>query len=200
MERDPQAAIYFRSADELRDWFAEHHATASELIVGYYKKGSGEPSLTWAESVDQALCFGWIDGVRRGVDGQRYTVRFTPRRARSTWSAVNIRRVEELSARGLMHPAGLAAFAARDERNSAIYSHEQPEQTLHDDDIAILQEEPDAWAFFSSQPPSYRKAVIWWVNTAKRPETRLRRLQTLRDTSARGERLSQFTRNPPGPF
>jgi uncharacterized protein YdeI (YjbR/CyaY-like superfamily) len=187
---------FFRSPDQFRAWLAKHHASESELLVGYYKKGTGKPSMTWAESVDEALCYGWIDGIRRGIDDERYSIRFTPRKRRSTWSAVNIKRVGELTAEGRMQPAGLAAFEARDEGNSAIYSHEQTEQSLPAADEAQLRANPAAWTYWEAQPRTYRKSATWWVVSAKKEETRTRRLAALIDYSAKGERIPQFTWKP----
>lgn len=189
-------ARYFTTPQEFRDWLEEHHAQATELLVGFYKLGAGKSGMTWAQAVDEALCFGWIDSVRRSVDAERYTNRFTPRKRRSTWSAVNIRRVEELQAQGRMQPAGLAAFAARDPANSAVYSHEQLLPTLDAEAEARFQADPTAWAYWEAQPAGYRRAAIWWVVSAKRAETRERRLNALIASSAGGERLPQFARQP----
>jgi uncharacterized protein YdeI (YjbR/CyaY-like superfamily) len=187
---------FFETPAEFSSWLAEHHDTATELLVGFFKKGSGKPSITWPESVDQALCFGWIDGIRRGIDDERYTIRFTPRKRRSTWSAVNIKRVGELRELGLMQPAGLAAFEARDEERSAIYSHEQAEPALSDDDTAQLRANAIAWEYWEAQPRTYRKAATWWVVSAKKKETRQRRLAALIEFSDKRERIPQFTWKP----
>jgi uncharacterized protein YdeI (YjbR/CyaY-like superfamily) len=191
----PLAPVFFVTPDELRAWFSGHHETETELAVGFHKKGSGTPGLTWPESVDQALCFGWIDGVRRGIDAVRYQIRFTPRKARSTWSAVNIARFGELTAAGLVTPAGVAAFEARRPERSGIYSYEQrPTAELDAAAEAEFRAREGAWEFFGAQPPSYRKTAIWWVVSAKRPETRARRLTTLIEDSAAGRRLGQLAR------
>jgi uncharacterized protein YdeI (YjbR/CyaY-like superfamily) len=182
---------FFRSPSELRKWFEKHHATARELWVGYYKKRSGEPSITWPESVDEALCVGWIDGIRKSVDESRYKIRFTPRKPRSIWSAVNIRRVRALDADGQMRPAGLAAFAARRENRSGIYSYEQRRAELPEPYAGMLRKSRAAWAFFEAQPPWFRKQVGWWVVSARKEETRLKRLKKLVDESARGKRVLQ---------
>jgi len=182
---------FFRSPSDLRKWFEKHHATVRELLVGYYKKSSGKPSITWPESVDEALCVGWIDGIRRSVDESRYTIRFTPRKPRSIWSAVNIRRARALDAEQRMQPAGLAAFAARRENRSGIYSYEQRQAELEEPYAGILRENRAAWAFFRAQPPGFRKQVIWWVVSARKEETRLKRLKKLVDESARGKRVLQ---------
>jgi uncharacterized protein YdeI (YjbR/CyaY-like superfamily) len=188
---------FFRSPVELRTWFAKHHATAKELWVGYYKKGTGEPSITWPESVDEALCVGWIDGIRKTVDERSYKIRFTPRQRTSTWSAVNIKRVQVLLDEGRMQPAGLAAFEARRENKSGIYSYEQRSDRLAEPYERVLRKNEAAWTFFQSQRPGYRKAAGWWVVSAKREETRLKRLEQLVELSARGEILPGFTRAKP---
>jgi uncharacterized protein YdeI (YjbR/CyaY-like superfamily) len=188
---------FFATSAELRAWFEAHHADADELLVGYYKKGSGRPSITWPESVDEALCFGWIDGIRRRIDDERYSIRFTPRRPRSVWSAVNIKRAGELIAEGRMTPAGLAAFEARDEERSAIYSYEQLRQaTLEPEQEERLRANAAAWEWFQSRPPSWRRAAAHWVTSAKRPETRERRLATLIEEAAAGRLPRALT--PPG--
>jgi uncharacterized protein YdeI (YjbR/CyaY-like superfamily) len=187
--------IFFETPADFRAWLEEHHAAESELVVGFHKKGTGRPSLTWPESVDQALCFGWIDGVRRSLDDHSYTIRFTPRKARSTWSAVNIKRAGELIEAGLMNPAGLAAFERRSEDRSRIYAYEQRKQAKLD---PAAQKEfranRRAWAFFSEQAPSYRRTATYWVISAKKEETRRKRLKTLIEDSAAGRTLRHLTR------
>ena len=185
---------FFETPQDFRSWFEEHHATAPELLVGFHKLGSGVPSITWPESVDQALCFGWIDGVRRRIDDASYTIRFTPRKPSSTWSAKNIARVAELTQMGLMRPAGLAAFARRTEARSGVYSFEQEMIELGTSYEERLRADRAASAFFERQPPSYRKAAVWWVISAKKEDTRLRRLETLIDDSANGRRIKQLMR------
>ena len=188
---------FFKSPSDYRKWLEKHHATIQELWVGYYKKGSGKPSITWPESVDEALCFGWIDGIRKSVDAASYTIRFTPRRTGSIWSAVNIRRVEVLSDEGRMQPAGARAFQARKENRSGIYSYEQRRDKLEEPYEKKLRLNKAAWDFFQAQPPSYRKAVSWWVASAKQEDTRLKRLEQLIKDSANGKRIAQFlARNP----
>lgn len=185
--KPPADPLYFDGPDGLRRWFEEHHETATELWVGYHKKGTGRPSLTWPEAVDEALCFGWIDGVRYRVDEERFTQRFTPRTRKSTWSAVNIAKARELIAHGRMRPAGLAAFEARADERSAIYSYEQRHQaTLSTEEEATFRGNAIAWAWFQARPTSFRKAAHWWIVSAKRPETRARRLATLIEDSAAG--------------
>jgi uncharacterized protein YdeI (YjbR/CyaY-like superfamily) len=190
-------ATYFASPEELRAWFERHHDDERELLVGFSKKGSGVPSITWPEAVDEALCVGWIDGVRTRVDERRYTIRFTPRKARSTWSAVNIKRVDELTRLGRMRPPGLAAFERRTDDRSAIYSYEQRhEATLEEEQEARFRTHLNAWTFFEAQTPSYRRAAIHWVVSAKKAETRERRLSMLIDDSANGRTLAPLTRRP----
>jgi uncharacterized protein YdeI (YjbR/CyaY-like superfamily) len=185
---------FFDTPQDFRAWFEANHDSSQELVVGFHKKGSGRPSITWPESVDQALCFGWIDGVRRGIDGAAYTIRFTPRKAASTWSGKNITRVAELTEMGLMHPAGLAAFERRTEARSAVYSFEQRTIELGPAYERKFRANRAAWAFFQEQPTSYRKPATWWVISAKREETRSRRLDTLIEDSANGRRIKQLTR------
>ena len=192
-----QEPIFFRSAAELQQWFATFSATASELWVGFYKKGTGEPGITWPESVDEALCCGWIDGVRKGIDAASYMIRFSPRRPVSVWSNVNIQRAEALIVAGRMTPAGLAAFAARKENKSGIYSHEQRRVELEEPYGSMLAAQQAAWDFFHAQPPSYRKAVSWWIVSAQQEATRLRRLEKLVDCSARGELIPEMSRRQP---
>jgi uncharacterized protein YdeI (YjbR/CyaY-like superfamily) len=188
---------FFATPAEFRAWFERHHEDAQELLVGFYKKDSGRPSITWPESVDQALCFGWIDGVRKRIDEDSYTIRFTPRKARSIWSAVNIRRVKELEKLGLMRPAGLAAFQARSEDKSAVYAYEQKEgATLTGPYEKQFKANKKAWAFFQAQAPWYQRAASWWVISAKQEQTRDRRLATLIEDSENGRTLRQLTRNP----
>jgi uncharacterized protein YdeI (YjbR/CyaY-like superfamily) len=186
---------FFKTRLEFRKWLERHHETAQELLVGFYKKGSGRPSMTWPESVDEALCFGWIDSIRKSLDEVSYTIRFTPRKPGSVWSGVNTKRAEELVQQELMRPAGLRAYEARRENRSGIYSYEQRSADLEEPYRGLLEENAAAWAFFREQPPSYRKAVGWWVVSAKREETRIRRLEKLATFSALGKRLPEFTLN-----
>ena len=177
---------YFRSPAELRKWFRANHATATELWVGFYKKGSGQPSITWPESVDEALSVGWIDGIRKRVDDDSYTIRFTPRRKGSVWSAVNIARVKALTAEKRMRPEGLKAFAARIENKSGIYAYEQRRDRLEEPYASLLKKNKAASAFFEAQPPYYRKPVGWWIVSAKKDETRMARLKKFIDAAAKG--------------
>jgi uncharacterized protein YdeI (YjbR/CyaY-like superfamily) len=186
---------FFATPADFRTWLERHHESQSELIVGFHKRGSGRPSITWPEAVDQALCFGWIDGVRRRTDDTSYRIRFTPRKARSTWSAVNIKRMKELVAEGLVAPAGLAAFERRADDRTAIYSYEQRKSArLEPDQERRLRADERARAFFEAQTPSYRRAAIHWVMSAKKPETRERRLTQLIECSAAGRTVPPLTR------
>lgn len=185
---------YFRTPADFRKWLQRYHTTTPELWVGYYKTNSGRPSLTWPESVDEALCFGWIDGIRKSVDELRYTIRFTPRKPSSIWSTVNIKRARALIKEGRMQPAGFQAFKARKENRSGIYSYEQRSATLVEPYATRLKKNAQAWAFFQAQPTSYQKAVNWWVVSAKQAATRLRRLEQLITDSAQGRTIAQFTR------
>jgi len=186
---------FFATPADLAAWFAKHAATEQELLVGYYKKGSGKPSVTWPESVDEALCVGWIDGIRRSLDEDSYTIRFTPRRPTSTWSAVNIARVKVLQSEGRMTAAGLAAFEKRADERSAIYAHEQRQNAaLEAEEEKRFKANKTAWAWFQAAPLSYRKIALHWVVTAKRPETRQKRLLTLIEDSANGIRIAPLRR------
>lgn len=180
---------FFRTPIHLRKWLKKNHAKVPELWVGFYRKDSGKPSVTWSESVDEALCFGWIDGIRKRIDEISYQIRFTPRRRGSIWSAINIQRARKLTQQNRMRPAGLKAFKARRENKSGVYSYEQRPSELNAPCNRILKTNATAWAFFQAQPPSYRKMVVWWIVSAKKEETRLKRLTKLVTESARGKRL-----------
>lgn len=186
--------LFFAAPSDWRQWLAENHDKMTELWVGYYKKGSGKPSITWPESVAEALCYGWIDGLRKTIDDTSYKIRFTPRRTDSNWSAVNVKMVAELMAEGRMEPAGIRAFEARKPDKTGIYSYEQERPTLDEASLAALQTNPAAWAFFQAQPAGYQRAVGHWVMEAKREETRLKRLATLIEDSSRGRTVAPFTR------
>ena len=188
-------ATFFRTPRDWRAWLEAHAAGETQLWVGFHKRGSGEAGITWPESVDQALCFGWIDGRRQSIDDSRYRIRFSPRKPGSIWSTVNVGRVEELRAQGLMQPAGLAAFGRRREGRSGVYSHEQSgEPVLEAGEEALFRERPEAWDFFRAQAPSYRKAALWWVVSAKRADTTARRLAALIEASAAGRRVGHLQR------
>jgi uncharacterized protein YdeI (YjbR/CyaY-like superfamily) len=190
----PMRFTTFASAEAFRAWLEQHHDSATEIWVGYYRKATGKPSMTWAESVDEALCFGWIDGVRKRVDDERYVIRFTPRRKGSIWSAVNIGRVAGLTRAGRMRPAGLAAFEERREDRSGIYSYEQRDRAVFDPAFEKrFRARKRAWAAFEAMPRSYRQAAIRWVMTAKKQETRERRLAALMEDSAAGRRVGPLS-------
>src|ERR1043166_4134599 len=180
---------FFKTPAAFRKWLAANHDKATELWVGFYKKDSGKPSITWPESVDQALCFGWIDGIRKQVDEISYQIRFTPRRRGSIWSAINIRRAKELVSQKQMRPAGLKAFETRIENKSGVYSYEQRSSELSEPYAKLLKKNKRAWNFFQTQPPSYRKMIGLWIISAKKEETRLARLAKLISESAKGKRL-----------
>jgi len=194
---EPPAPRFFAGPEEFRAWLEAHHATASELLVGFHKKGTGKPSLTWPESVDEALCFGWIDGVRRSLGAESYAIRFTPRKPDSNWSAINLAKMEALLAVGRVAPAGAAAYERRSKAKSRVYSYEQ----RHDAELGPELERrfraaKRAWAFFASQPPGYRRLATYWVVSARRETTRRRRLEKLIDCSAAAERLPELMRPP----
>jgi uncharacterized protein YdeI (YjbR/CyaY-like superfamily) len=186
--------VFFDSPAAWRAWLAEHHATAPEVLVGFHKKATGRPTLTWAESVAEALCFGWIDGVRGSAGPDAFTIRFTPRRPGSHWSRVNVDLVARLEAEGRMTEAGRAAFASRREDRTARSSYEQAEVAFDAEQEATFRSDAPAWAWFSTQAPSYRRGATYWVTSAKRPDTRARRLATLVECSREGRRLPQYTR------
>ena len=181
---------FFATPAALRRWFHKHHPSAEELWVGFYKRSTGKPSVTWPESVDEALCVGWIDGIRKRIDDHAYTIRFTPRRQGSIWSRVNLRRVEVLTAEGRMLRAGVTAFEARLATRSGLYSYEQGADTPLDPALLrTLEGNRAAWRFFAAQPAGYRKLVTRWIMQAKRDQTRQSRLQKTIDVSAAGRRL-----------
>jgi uncharacterized protein YdeI (YjbR/CyaY-like superfamily) len=176
----PTKPTFFPTPSHFRAWLEAHHDKLSEHLVGFHKKGSGKPSITWPESVEVALCFGWIDGVRKSLNETSYTIRFTPRKPTSTWSAININLVQKLTKQGLMHPAGLKAFAARSEKKSGIYSYEQRKTArfTREQEKQFRANKP-ARDFFQSQPPGYKQLTTYWVTTAKKEETRQKRLSEL---------------------
>lgn len=186
---------FFATPAKLRAWLEKHHATERELVVGFHKKASGRPSITWPESVDEALCFGWIDGVRHSLGEEAYSIRFTPRKERSNWSAVNVARVAALEKAGRMTPAGRAAFAKRTPERTGVYSFERAEEAkLSSEQKKKLHANAKARAFFEAQPPWYQRTAIHWVVSAKREETRARRLAELIASSARGATIPPLTR------
>jgi uncharacterized protein YdeI (YjbR/CyaY-like superfamily) len=185
----PTNVTYFKTPADLRRWFKANHRKADELWVGFYKRGSGQASITWPESVDEALCAGWIDGIRKRIDEHRYTIRFTPRRETSVWSAVNLKRMEELVAEGRVLAAGEKAFAARKANKSGIYSYEQRPSELVEPYASLLKKNRKASAFLDAQPPYYRKLMSWYIVSAKREETRLARLTIVIQACEKGQRL-----------
>ncbi len=189
-------AMYFESPYDLRRWFEQHHDKIAELWIGFHKKKTKRASVTYQEALDQALCFGWIDGVRRTIDDNSYMIRFTPRKPESRWSIVNITRAHELSQQGLMHPIGLKGFEARDEEKAKQYSYEERSRGLDAAFEKRLKENEKAWAFFHAQPPSYRRVASWWIMSAKKEETRLKRLATLIEDSEQGRRVSAVIYTP----
>jgi uncharacterized protein YdeI (YjbR/CyaY-like superfamily) len=180
---------FFQSASDFRGWLASNHGKVRELWVGFYKKKSGKDGITYQEAVDEALCFGWIDGIKKAVDDVSYTHRFTPRKRKSFWSAVNIKRVAELKRLGRMMSPGLKAFAGRDEQKARQYSYERSTCKLEGEHAKRFRENLAAWEFFQAQPPGYRRTATWWVISAKREETRDKRLAKLIETSEHGRRL-----------
>ncbi len=183
---------FFKTAAAWRKWLEKNHAKASEKLVGFHKVGSGNSGITYKQALDEALCFGWIDAVRRGGE-TTWTIRFTTRRPRSIWSAVNIKRVEELKAEGRVHKAGLAAYEARDPSRQKRYSYENRDAAFSAAEERAFRANKAAWAYFSAMPPSYRRPATWWVAGAKREETRKRRLATLIADSASGRKLKHLT-------
>jgi uncharacterized protein YdeI (YjbR/CyaY-like superfamily) len=192
----PRDVLYVASAAELRDWFDANHETATELWLGYHRKATGRPTVTWSEAADEALCVGWIDSVRYRIDDERSAQRFTPRRKGSAWSAINVAKVAELTAQGRMRPAGIAAFEARDPARTAIYGYEQEQAAFSAEELATFRVAAEAWTDWERRPPGYRKQATHWVTSAKRPETRARRLATLIEGHAAGAKPTELT--PPG--
>ncbi len=189
--------MFFKTPAALRRWFAAHHASSAELWIGFYKKDSGRGGVVYRQALDEALCFGWIDGMVRSVDDVCYMQRFTPRRPRSNWSAVNIAKMRALIDQGLAQPAGLAAFERRIPDRSAIDSHEQRrDATLSPAERRAVRANPEAWRFLETRPPSYRRAMAGWIQSAKKAETRERRLAALIDCSARGRLVPPFVSRP----
>ena len=180
---------FFKTPSAFNKWLAANQAESKELWVGFHKKKSGKPSIDWPQSVDEALCFGWIDGIRKSIDEESYMIRFTPRNPTSVWSAVNIKNVEKLIRENRMQDAGLKAFAARKENRSGIYSYEQRSPELVEPYLGKLKRNKAAWKFFQAQPPSYRKVMNWWVVSAKQEATRLKRIDKLIEESEQGRRM-----------
>ncbi|WP_409344520.1 YdeI/OmpD-associated family protein [Paenibacillus sp. MBLB4367] len=192
--KEPAQPAFFAAPSDFGAWLEEHHDKSKELWVGYYKVGSGKPSMTWPESVDEALCCGWIDGLRKGIDDISYMIRFTPRKPGSIWSDVNVARVTELTALGRMRPAGLNAFEKRKANKSGIYAYEQKQEAkLSDAQEAEFRANKQAWDFFQSQAASYRKTAIWLIVSAKKEETRRSRLAELIEDSANGRKIKRLS-------
>ena len=183
------ALVFFVNTAQFRKWLEENHQTETELLVGYYKVGTKKPSMTWSESVDEAICFGWIDGIRRSIDEESYCIRFTPRNPKSNWSAVNIKKVEELIRQGKMMPAGLAAFEKRTEARSEVYSYENKPEQFSPELETRFSENAVAWDFFSHQSPMYKKTIMFYVMSAKQETTRFSRLDKLMQACVEGKRL-----------
>ena len=182
---------FFATESDFRRWLVANHASVPELLVGFWKKGSGRPSVDWPQARDQALCFGWIDGVRKSLGEDAYTIRFTPRRPKSIWSKVNLERFEALKAAGHMTPAGERALA-ESTGPRGVYAYERPLAELAAEETAQFQANKAAWADWETRPPSYRKVVLHWVTSAKKPETRARRLGILIESSAKGEKIPGY--------
>ena len=182
----PHDVRFFATPDELRDWFDANHGTADELWLGQHRKSTGRATISWSEAVDEALCVGWIDGVRYSIGDDSFAQRFTPRRKGSNWSAINVQKVADLTAQGRMRPAGLAAFEARSPEKTAVYSYERETAAFTAEEEERFRANAAAWADWEGRPPSYRRGATHWVSSAKRPETRTRRLETLIADSAAG--------------
>lgn len=190
---EPKNIKFFKTTQALRKWLEKNHNKKDELWMGYYKKSSGKPGVTYKPALDVMLCFGWIDGISKSIDEEKYCQRYTPRRAKSIWSAVNIKKIEELTKAGLMHEAGLAAFNNRDKKLAGLYSFEQGEIKFTPALLKMMKANKKAWDNFSKMPPGYRKTSTWWVISAKQEETKLRRLKTLIADSEAGRRIAQLT-------
>jgi uncharacterized protein YdeI (YjbR/CyaY-like superfamily) len=195
MPKATMKPTFFATPAAFRAWLERHHETAKELLVGFYKTKSGKPSITWPQSVDEALCFGWIDGVRKSLGAEAYTIRFTPRKPRSIWSAINVDKVAQLKKLGKMRPAGLRAFALRTEERTGVYSFERNRAAkLTPEQERALRKNRKAVAFFEAQAPWYRRTAIHWVISAKREETRERRLKQLIADSEAKRTIGPLTR------
>jgi len=185
---------FFSTPAKWRAWLQKNHARKTELLVGFYKRDSGKPSITWPESVDQALCFGWIDGVRRSLGAESYTIRFTPRKKTSTWSAINVRRVAELEAEGLLHEAGRQVFVARHKSQTQGYSikNDRKDVKLSAADARVFKANKKAWAWYQQQPPWYQRQAAWYIAAAKQAATRARRLARIIDDNARQRTVKEM--------
>ena len=183
--------VFFPTEADFRRWLAANHETAPELVVGFWKKGTGKPSIDWPQARDQALCFGWIDGIRKSVGDDAYTIRFTPRRKGSIWSKVNVERYQALKAAGLMNPAGERAYE-ENKHKSGLYAYENEQKELTADEERLFRKNKQAWADWERRPPSYRRSALHWITSARKPETRAKRLGELIAVSAEGRRLPQY--------
>lgn len=189
MNTESEKPIFFKTPEEFREWLEKNHKIKTELFVGYYKKATGKPTMTWSQSVDEALCFGWIDGIRRSIDNESYCNRFTPRRATSRWSTVNIKKVEELLKLGLMQAEGLHIYNKRKEELSGISSYESEAKQLNDDFETRFKANKTAWEYFSRQAPSYKRTIIHWILSAKQEKTKLARLEKTITESEKQKRV-----------
>jgi uncharacterized protein YdeI (YjbR/CyaY-like superfamily) len=194
---EPHDVVFFATPEELRDWFDANHATADELWLGYYKKASGRPSLEWSQVVDEALCVGWIDGVRKSLSDEVSVQRLTPRRKGSNWSAINVAKVAALTAEGRMRESGQTAFAARTDANTGVYAYERAEAAFSDDETARFRADEKAWADWQRRSPSYRRTVTHWVTSAKQAATRERRLSALIADSRAGQEVGPMRATRP---
>jgi uncharacterized protein YdeI (YjbR/CyaY-like superfamily) len=189
--------VFFKSSMDFRTWLAKNHAQAKEMWVGFYKSSSGKNGITYAEALDEALCYGWIDAVRKSIDGDRWTIRFTPRKPASIWSVINIGHVRRLTKSGRMKPSGLNAFVRRDKKKSRIYSYEAKNAPFDATHERRFKADKKAWRFFATQAPSYQKVARWWIAWAKQDETKLQRLNKLIEASRRKEKLDRYVSRKP---
>ncbi len=193
MENNLTKPTFFPTQSSFREWLEKNHDKAKELLVGFYKVASRKTSIKWSEAVDEAVCFGWIDGIRKSIDNESYCIRFTPRKPGSIWSAVNIKKVEELTRQELMHSAGLTAFSKREENKSAVYSYEKEAVTLSDDFLKKIKANKKAWKFFQTLAPSYRNTAVHWVMSAKQEVTREKRLNELINGSETERKIKRLS-------
>ena len=192
MEHNLTGPVFFPNQPAFRKWLKKNHDKATELLVGFYKVNSGKQSITWNESVNEAICFGWIDGIRKSIDNESYCIRFTPRKPKSIWSAINIKKAEEFTTQQLMHPAGLSAFAKREENKSRVYSYEKETSILSDDFLKKFRADKKAWKFFQSMAPSYINTATHWVTSAKQEITKIKRLEELIKDSEAGKKIKRL--------
>lgn len=192
MPTDSMQPTFFSNSKDFRKWFEKNHEKSKELLVGFYKVTSGKKSITWRESVDEAICFGWIDGVRKSIDSESYCIRFTPRKPGSIWSAINIKKVEELTKKELMHPSGHSAFSKRKESKSRIYSYEKEPETLSPGFLKKFKANKNEWVFFQSMAPSYQRTCVHWIMTAKQEATKMKRLEELINDSTMERKIKRL--------